>query len=137
MPDLARVWRSMIHGCQAVWMIFAGVLMLCAPGQWWGRAWEIVNEYPGLPIALGVLYCLLGVGIWVLRRAEDGPRSRHRRLGYVLLIGGALNWMIGVMFFLSAFTQPLAIMCGPFPLYVGAHMLIGSAAAFARVGESG
>ena len=130
MPDMQPMWRLTIRRAQAVWLLLAGVLLFALPGQWFGRAWPLVDRIPTLPIAIGVVYVGLGLALWLY---ADG---RHRRrVGLILLLAGILNWVIGVVLFLSAFQTNLSIMAGPFPLYVGAHMLLGSAGAYSRVSD--
>jgi hypothetical protein len=124
------LWRVSIRRAQAIWLLLAGVLLFILPGQWFGRAWPLVDKTPGLPVAIGVVYVGLGLALWLY--AHSG---RRHRIGMILLLAGVLNWVIGVVLFLSAFQTNLSIMAGPFPLYVGAHMLLGSAGAFSRVSE--
>jgi hypothetical protein len=130
MPDMQPMWRLTIRRAQAIWLLLAGILLFCLPGQWFGRAWPLVDEIPGLPFAIGVAYVGLGMALWLY------AHGRHRkRVGLILLLAGVLNWVIGVVLFLSAVQTNLSIMAGPFPLYVGAHMLLGSAGAYSRVSE--
>jgi hypothetical protein len=124
------LWRVSIRRAQAIWLLLAGILLFVLPGQWFGRAWPLVDKTPGLPMAIGVLYVGLGLALWLY--AHSG---RGHRIGLILLLAGVLNWVIGVVLFLSAFQTNLSIMAGPFPLYVGAHMLLGSAGAYSRVSE--
>lgn len=126
MADLTDSWRPLIHRFQAVWLVFAGVLMVVFPGQWWGRAWPVIGPVPGLPGTLSAIYALVGVALWFYANGHNGSDKQRRRLGAILLAGGFLNGVLGAAFFLWAFTTPFSVMAGPFPMYVGGHMVIGA-----------
>lgn len=135
MPDIHPRWRPLVCRFQGFWLISCGMLMLFAPQKWWGNAWAIINNYIAWPYLIGSLYVGLGVVIWFFANSTNGLPQQQKELGGALLVGGILSWVIGIFFVLSAFESDFSIMAGPFPLYVGGHMLIGSALAFARVGE--
>lgn len=116
--DLRLVLSHMLR-MVALWLVAVGVLLIAMPARRYGAAWHFIMQTPIGDDGIGAIFAILGALLmWSLYA------SHQRVMAYSLLIGGLMNWVLGVGLLVGSVLGPTGVIGAPFCLYVGGHMLL-------------
>lgn len=120
------------------WTIALGVVLMAAPGSWFGPSWHFFKQFPQDGFWMGLCCTMLGMwqllALWRGRQLGTPP---GRLLGVLFFLSGFVFWTSGMALGAAGLLGHQGLMEAPFMLYAGAHKFAYSADLMARSRESG
>jgi hypothetical protein len=126
-PDLDVYWTF------AFLMVALGVVLMCAPRNWFGPSWHYFTEFPSDGFWMGL--CCTMLGGWqalTLWHSKQRNMLAARLLSLLFFLGGFVLWTAGVMLATAGLLGHQGLMEAPFMMIVGGHKFVISTRLAAR-----
>jgi len=108
----------------SIWTVVLGVVLMCAPRNWFGPSWSYFHGIPHNGFWMGVICTVLGT-LQMLVLANQ--HLDYFKLGILFFLTGLVFWAAGMILGAEGLLGHQGLMEAPFMMYVGAHNLTHSA----------
>jgi hypothetical protein len=122
-----------VYWAFAWWTIALGIVLMLAPGNWFGPSWHFFKQFPQDGFWMGL--CCTMLGTWqllVMWRSKLHDTTPSRLLALLFFFSGFVFWTSGLTLAIAGLVGHQGLMEAPFMLYVGAHKFAYSADLMAR-----